>query len=190
MGTKLNINIILASIRDQRAGEKVAHWIFGLAKQYPELEPRLIDLKDFPLPFYHHAEQPVDIEDTYNDTTEIRWRDAISTADGFIVVVPEYNWGYPGNLKNAIDYLYKPWNKKPITFVSYGGLAAGTRSVQQLRQVAVALQMAPIRGDVFIPTISKAFDISGQPVNPGLIKQSQAMFAQMIWWGAALKKAR
>jgi NAD(P)H-dependent FMN reductase len=190
MNKKLAINIILASIRDQRAGEKVANWIFRLAGQQPDLDPRLVDLKEFPLPFYHYHDLPTAIEDQYTDETEKRWRETNKSADGFIIVLPEYNWGYPGNLKNALDYLYQPWNKKPVTFVSYGGLAAGTRSLQQLRQVAVALQMAPIRGDVFIPNISAAFDETGQPVNPGLQKQADVMFSQLIWWAKALKKAR
>lgn len=190
MDDKLIINIILASIRDQRAGEQVARWIFSLANHQPEFDPILIDLKDFPLPLYHYPQTPTEIENQYTEDVEKRWAETIKSADGYIIVVPEYNWGYPGNLKNAFDYLYKPWNKKPVAFVSYGGLAAGTKSVQQLRQVAIALQMAPIRDEVNIPNIAKAFDESGQPVNPGLAKQADAMFSQLMWWAKALKNAR
>ncbi|MFA5051434.1 MAG: NAD(P)H-dependent oxidoreductase [Patescibacteria group bacterium] len=190
MKDKLIVGIILASIREQRAGEKVAKWILQLATQQPELDPKLVDLKKFPLPFYHYSDQPNEIENAYSGKIEKQWYETINSTDGFIIVTPEYNWGYPSQLKNALDYLYKPWNKKPVAFVSYGGLAAGTRSVEQLRQVVVALQMAPIRGSVHIPYISEAFDKSGQPANPGAIKQAGAMFTQLIWWTKALKNAR
>ncbi|MFA6553614.1 MAG: NAD(P)H-dependent oxidoreductase [Patescibacteria group bacterium] len=190
MEGKLKIVIILASIREKRAGEGVAKWMYKIATQQQEIDPVLADLKDFPLPLYRYPAMPKEIEDSYSEVTEKNWHDTINTADGYILVTPEYNWGYPGNLKNALDYLYKPWNKKPVAFVSYGGLAAGTKSVQQLRQVAIALQMAPIRGEVNIPNIAKAFDESGQPTNPGISKQTDVLFSQLVWWAKALKSAR
>lgn len=190
MEAHIGIDIILASVREQRAGEKVARWTLGVTEKHSELDVTLIDLKDYSLPPYHHAGQPADIEDAYTDALEVKWRDTITAADGFIIVTPEYNWGYPGQLKNALDYLYAPWNKKPVAFVSYGGLAAGTRSVEQLRQIAIALQMAPIRGAVHIPFVAKAFDESGQPTNPATTKQAESMIAQLIWWAKALKAAR
>ena len=65
----------------------------------------------------------------------------MDAADAFVFVTPEYNHGYPASLKNAIDYLHHEWRYKPVGFVSYGGVAAGTRSVEQLQQVVTAVKL-------------------------------------------------
>jgi NAD(P)H-dependent FMN reductase len=59
-------------------------------------------------------------------------------------VTPEYNYGYPASVKNAIDYLSQEWAYAPVGFVSYGGIAAGTRAVQQLKQVVTTVRMTPV----------------------------------------------
>ena len=89
------------------------------------------------------------------------------TADGFIIVTPEYNHGYSAVLKNAIDYVYDGWNKKPVAFVSYGGPAGGSRAIEQLRQVAIELQMHPVREQVTIPYIWSALSDSGELIDEG-----------------------
>jgi NAD(P)H-dependent FMN reductase len=66
-------------------------------------------------------------------------------------VTPEYNYGYPAAIKNAIDFLHREWRDKPVGFVSYGGVAAGTRAVQQLKQVVTTLRMVPVFDSVNIP---------------------------------------
>jgi NAD(P)H-dependent FMN reductase len=79
-----------------------------------------------------------------------RWTAAIDASDGFIFVTPECNYGAPAVLKNAIDWVYPEWNRKAAAFLSYGS-AMGARSVQQLRETAIELQMAPVRSSVHIP---------------------------------------
>src|SRR6202034_4677357 len=69
------------------------------------------------------------------------WSAIIDAADAIVFVTPEYNYGYPASIKNAIDYLHREWNYKPVGFVSYGGIAAGTRAVQPLTQVLTTLRM-------------------------------------------------
>lgn len=83
----------------------------------------------------------------YDNDVVKRWT---ARSGGFVFVTPEYNYGPPAVLKNALDWLYPEWNRKAAAFVSYGG-AAGTRSVQQLRETAIELQLAPIRSSVHIP---------------------------------------
>ena len=97
-----------------------------------------------------------------------RWADIIGPADGFIVITPEYNHGYPAVLKSALDAVYREWVRKPIAFVSYGGWAAGTRSVEQLRTVAIELQMAPIRPSVALQLAPRLFDAEGNLKDPDL----------------------
>jgi len=70
--------------------------------------------------------------------------------DGFVVVTPELQLRTAAVLKNALDWVYPEWNRKAVGFVSYGS-AMGARSVQQLRETAIELQLAPIRSSVHIP---------------------------------------
>ncbi len=184
------IEIILGSIREGRAGERVARWVHGLASRRADLEVELLDLKDWPLPTYANAANPKQAETGYEDPLARAWHDRIARADGFVIVTPEYNFGYPPALKNALDYLYAPWNNKPVAFASYGGTSGGVRAVQQLRQVVIELQMAPIRAEVNIPFVSRAFGEQGEPLDPLHAKRAEAMFDQLAWWAVVLREGR
>ena len=116
----------------------------------------------------------------------------IARADGFVVITPEYNHGYPGTLKNALDLVNAEWRAKPMGFVSYGGPAGGVRAVEQLRQVAVELHLVPLRDAVAIPMARSAFGDGGAPADPdGFIADSlETMLERLVWWSRALAAAR
>ena len=106
--------------------------------------------------------------------------------------LPEYNYGPSAVLKNAIDWVYPEWNRKAAAFVSYGS-AMGARGVQQLRETAIELQMAPIRSSVHIPVATLWAHFQGGDVEKGLAeleKQGSVMIDDLLWWTAALKTAR
>jgi NAD(P)H-dependent FMN reductase len=118
----------------------------------------------------------------------------VAEADGYIIVSPEYNHGYPAVLKNAFDAIYPEWNNKPVGFVSYGN-AGGARAVEQLRLVAVELQMAPIKAAIHIPGhifMAIVRPKEGDPPHPlaALKDQANAFLDQLVWWAQALKAAR
>lgn len=154
-----HIQIILASTREGRIGDKVAQWVAAHAKARMEFTSELVDLRDWPLPHFNDALYPGTGEYSFDYTK--KWSKKVQEADGFIIVTCEYNHGYPGVLKNALDHLYKEWNGKPVAFVSYGGVAAGTRAVEQLHQVVNELHMVSVHDEVNIPFVSKAFDATG-----------------------------
>jgi NAD(P)H-dependent FMN reductase len=109
-----------------------------------------------------------------------------------VFVTPEYNYGTSAVLKNAIDWVYPEWNRKAAAFVSYGG-TAGIRSVQQLRETAVELQLAPVRTSVHIPAATLWAHFQGGDVNAGLAGLAEPagkMIDDLLWWTAALKTAR
>ncbi len=187
----LSILTILGSTREGRAGEKVASWFMRLAALRGDAQYGLADVRALDLPTFNEPSNPKQIEHAYADPRAQAWVAHVESADGFVVVTPEYNHGYPPALKNAFDYAYAGWNNKPIAFVSYGGIAGGTRAVEQLRQVAIELQMAPVRNQVAIPFISKAFGADGKPAQPELLATSaQAMLDQLLWWAAVLREGR
>lgn len=186
----LKIFVILGSVRQNRFGEQPAQWVMDELKKYHEIEAELIDLKTLSLPMFDEPVSPSMNQGKYAHQEAVAWAKKVAEADGFIIVTPEYNHGYPSGLKNAIDYVYAEWNNKPVAFVSYGGISGGTRAVQQLRQVAVELQMTPIRAGVHMPMYWSNLDEKGK-MKPELYQsQVDTMIPQLIWWANALKAAR
>src|SRR6476619_6316239 len=132
----MKILIILGSTRPERKSEAIGTWISTIASKYTEATFELVDLRDYPLPFYNEPVGAGMLEKVgYTTKKAEAWAKKITEADSYIIIAPEYNHGYPAVLKNAIDYVYKAWNNKPIGFVSYGSAAGGSRSVEQLRLV-------------------------------------------------------
>jgi NAD(P)H-dependent FMN reductase len=181
---KPRILVILGSTREGRVGEKVARWLMRKLDTWPDAELELLDLRDYPLPIYEGPSG-----DGPNPAVR-RWLDKVAAADGYIVITPEYNHGYPAGLKSALDHAYREWNRKPIAFVSYGGHAAGYRSVEQLRQVAVELQMVPIREQVGIQAPWAAFDDDSNVTRSGAGEAVRRMLDDLLWWARALQQAR
>lgn len=195
----IKIKVILGSTRQNRFSEKPAQWIFEEAKKLEGIEAELLDLRDYPMPFFESSMSPSMAQGKYEDETIKKWAEKINDGDAFIIVSPEYNHGYSAVLKNAMDVIYPEWNRKPIGFVSYGS-ALGARSVEQLRQVAVELQMAPIRHAIHIPVDIFFAAMMGkgpqgsemfEPIRKGPMGDPvQKFFDDLLWWAKALKTAR
>ena len=127
------ISVIVGSTREGRFSEKPAKWILDHLKKRDGVDARLLDLRDFPMPFFDQPATPATPgRPPYKNEVVQRWTAAIAQSDGFVFVTPEYNYGPSAVLKNAIDWVYPEWNRKAACFVSYGS-ALGARSVQQLR---------------------------------------------------------
>jgi NAD(P)H-dependent FMN reductase len=188
------ISVIIGSTRQARFAEKPAHWIFKHVKNRSGIEAHLLDLRDFPLPFFDQRVPPAmpgRAPYAHNETVS-KWTAAIGRSDAFVIVTPEYNYGTSAVLKNALDWVYSEWNRKPVAFVSYGG-SMGVRAVQQLRETAIELQMAPIRSSVHIPVATLWAHFQGGNVDAGLAELdsvASVMLDDLLWWTAALKKAR
>jgi NAD(P)H-dependent FMN reductase len=159
-----HVQIILGSTRQGRIGGKVAAWFMRHASARADMTTELLDLVDWPLPFFDAPVPP-----SFGPSSDPRtraWGDRIARADGYVLVTPEYNHGYPAVLKNALDHLYREWNGKPVGFVGYGGPGGGIRAVEQLRQVVVELGMVPLRQQVILANAYRAFDDDGGLLDP------------------------
>ena len=184
----LRIKVIVGSTRPNRFSEKAAEWMFDAARKREDLDVELLDLRDYPLPFFEEAMPPGMAKDGYTNPIVVKWRNKVEEADGFIICSPEYNHGYPAVLKNALDYVYYKWAKKAVAFVSWGGVG-GARGVEQLRLVTIELDMAPIRAAVHIPNPWLIKDVSG--IDTDANKHSAGLLLdQLTWWTRALKAAR
>jgi NAD(P)H-dependent FMN reductase len=187
------ISVIVGSTRQGRFSEKPAHWILQHLKKRDSVDARLLDLRDFPMPFFDQPVPPaMPGRPPYENDVVKKWTAAIAQSDGFIIVTPEYNYGPSGVLKNAIDWVYPEWNRKAVAFVSYGS-TAGARGVQQLRATAVELHLAAVRSSVYIPAETLWAHFQGGDVDAGLATleaPANAMIDDLLWWTAALKAAR
>jgi NAD(P)H-dependent FMN reductase len=164
--------VIVGSVREGRFGPVVADWFVGQAKQRDDLSVDVIDLVDTPIPSASFASR-------------------IDAADAFVVVTPEYNHGYPGPLKAAIDSVGREWQAKPVGFVAYGVLSGGLRAVEQLRIVFAELHTVTIRETVSFHGARERFDEHGTPRDPDAVNTAaSALLNQLGWWADALRHAR
>jgi NAD(P)H-dependent FMN reductase len=166
------ISVIVGSTREGRFSEKPAKWILQHLKKRNGVDARLLDLRDFPLPFFDEPIPPATPgRPPYKNEVVQRWTEAIAQSDGFVFVTPEYNYGPSAVLKNAIDWVYP----------------------EQLRLTAIEVQLAPIRASVHIPVATLWAHYQGGDVDAGLAELGEpagAMIDDLLWWIAALKTAR
>jgi NAD(P)H-dependent FMN reductase len=187
------IHVIVGSTRPNRFGDKPARWVAEHLAARGDLDVEVVDLRDYPLPFFDRPRSPARTLRDYPDEAVERWGRKIDEADGFVVVTPEYNHGYPAVLKNALDHLFPEWHRKPVAFVGYGNVG-GARAIEQLREVAVELEMAPLRHaihilpDMMLPVMrADGYDPSlFEPLEPKL----QPLADDLAWWSRALAAAR
>jgi NAD(P)H-dependent FMN reductase len=186
----LKIAVIMSTTRQTRFADKAAAWLMGLAKKRTDMQFELVDLRDFPMPFFDEVASNA-WAPSKNEVAQ-RWQKKIAQYDGYVFLVAEYNRSISGALKNAIDYAYPEWVKKPAACVGYGSVGAA-RAIEHLRLICVELQMAPIRSGVhiqggdFMAVWQKGKSIEELTyLEPGV----EDMFNQLVWWGQALKAPR
>lgn len=132
------ILIIMGSVRHNRICPDIAGWVASIGRSTTPADIELVDLRDWGLSM--DAEPGIPAHGGYVSDATNAWSDKIAAADAFVFVTPQYNWGYPAALKNAIDHLYKEWTGKPAMIVTYGGHGGGKCAVQ-LQQVLTGLKM-------------------------------------------------
>ncbi len=184
-----SLTIIIASTRPGRAGLPIAQWFTELARAHNGFDVQVVDLAELALPFLDEPNHPRMRKYTQKHTKN--WSAIVEAADAFVFVTQEYNYGYGAALKNAIDYLHEEWKYKPVGFVSYGGIAAGTRAVQQLKQVITALKMLPVNEAVNIPFHTQFIDDEGRvQANEVMEQASKTMLDELLRTEAAMRTLR
>jgi NAD(P)H-dependent FMN reductase len=149
--TSVRVLVLVCSTRPGALGPVVGRWLIdAVTSRAEELGVELVpvSLGDLALPFLDEEQHPS--SGVYRNEHTRRWSAIVDSVDGVIAVTPEYNYGMPASLKNALDYLGREWAWKPIGFVSYGNTSAGTRSVQHAKQVVTTLRLVPLGATVSI----------------------------------------
>lgn len=184
------IAIVIGSTREARFGDKPAAWIAGIAGQRSDATVEIVDLRDYPLPLFDEARSPV-YEQSSNPVAR-QLAERMQGFDGYIFVTAEYNHSFTGALKNALDHLYGQFTRKPAAFLGYGGVG-GARAVEQLRLVAIELQMAALRNAVHIGLFELRSLIRGEATfeqYPYLADAAKMMLDDLVWWTVTLRAGR
>ncbi len=180
---KKKILVVLGTTRQNRAGEGVANWVMKNLPETKNTEYELVDLRDWPLPFFDEAMPPLASQGNYENEMGKKWLEKAKSADGFILVTAEYNHSVPAVLKNALDYWYSGWMQhKPVAFVSYGATSGGIRAVEHLRQIGLELRLLPIHNEVNIPFIWEAFNADGSIKKESQVGQLHSVISELDTW--------
>jgi NAD(P)H-dependent FMN reductase len=173
------LQILITSTRPGRVGIHFGRWFTEEARKHGGFEIEVIDLAEVNLPFFDEPKHPRLGDFVHQHTKD--WSVTVSRADAFVFVTPEYNYGYNAVVKNAIDFLHHEWRDKAVGFVSYGGVAAGTRAVQQLKQVLTTLRMVPIFDSVNIPFFPQFLGPDGTVTpNEIMVTSAAAMLDELL----------
>jgi len=184
------IAVIMGTTRAARFADTPAAWISDLASARGDMDIELIDLREYPMPFFDEPASNAWVPS--GSEVARRWQSRVASFDGYIFVTAEYNRGLPAVLKNALDYAYPEWNRKPCACVGYGSVG-GARAIEQLRLSCIELQMAPTRSGVHIQG-RDFFDAlqENKPLAeiPYIAQNAATMLDELLWWTHALRNAR
>jgi len=180
------LKIINATVRPGRKGPLIAEWIKGVAEQSGSFEVELLDLGEVKLPLMDEPNHPAMKKYQHEHTK--KWSAKIEEADAFIFVTGEYDFGYPAPLRNALEYLYTEWNYKAGGIVSYGGVSAGTRAANALKNDLATFKVVPLYEMVNIPFFTEHINENGvfEPTEIA-VKSAAALLKELVRWTKGLK---
>ena len=186
------IGIIVGSTRPGRNALAVAKWATEIAGSRTDASFEMIDIADFGLPLLDEpfsALASARMGREYTQPHTKRWSDTISRFDGYVLIAPEYNFGIPAALKNALDYLHAEWNDKAAGFISYGS-NGGVRSTAQLRLALAELKVATVVPEVGMSLYTDFENYSVFTPAEVHTQQVHAMLDQLVSWSSALLQVR
>ncbi|MCQ6560585.1 NADPH-dependent FMN reductase [Paenibacillus mendelii] len=183
----MKIQIIIGSVREGRRGKSIGEWAFHTAAARGDVQVELIDLKEWDLPMYDLAKPP--ILGQYEDPLQQRWADKIKEADGYLFISPEYNHSFTSALKNALDYLYEEWGRKPASFIGYGP-TGGIRGIEQLRLVLIELKMAALGSALHLTKVHEKIVNNRFIASDHDTSSLNHALDDLLWWSRALSEAK
>lgn len=184
------IPVVLGSVREGRRSLWPAKLLVEKL-QAAGHESQLVDFKDLPLPFFNSPVVPVGLKGTYPHKNVQEWSSIALRADAFVLIVSEYNHGYSAVLKNALDWLYMEFSKKPFGMVGVSdGKYGGMRAMEQLRQVIENFGAFAIREVVAFGPVQDAFDGQGKLIDESYLKKIDGLINNLVLFAEALKPIR
>jgi NAD(P)H-dependent FMN reductase len=181
------IPIVLGSVRRNRESAKVARFALECLRQLGRVRTELLDLKEMNIPFMEErlrfrSDPPPGVT---------LFSSKINQADSIVIVTPEYNGGYPGVLKNALEYLKDEYRRKPFGIVTVSAVeTGGILCLTSLRQVVLQIGGVPIPASLLVSRVQEAFDSAGRPCDPAFLKRAKIYFDELLWFTEALAAQR
>lgn len=191
----MKLAVVVGTVRENRLTGRLAKWIVATAEQRPEVEVDLIDLRDFPMPFFSEPMSPRYNPHREIDPTAQKWLAQLQAADAYVFVTPEYNHSIPGVLKNALDYVTWEMVHKPATVASHGTVG-GARAAMMLKEILSESRAAVVPLQLAIPALADKIDGQGvlseeqQALQYGPQASLNAMLDDLLWYGGAMAAAR
>jgi len=193
----MKLGIIIGTTRQNRQTLKQAKWVFKGAEQMKDVEQELVDLKDYPMPFFDEPISPRYNPDREIDPAAVPWLKKLESFDAYVFVTAEYNHSIPGVLKNALDYVTWEIQRKPVSIVSHGS-AGGARAATQLKVIISESKAVPLPTFTAL-TMVKMSDRIDEEGNLNEAEKTEeygpqhaleTMLAELKWYGDALSTAR
>ncbi|TNF10992.1 MAG: NAD(P)H-dependent oxidoreductase [Rhodobacteraceae bacterium] len=190
MAETLKIGVIVGTTREGRFADKALEWFERKIAAREDISYEVLDLREAALPFFDEVAPPA--AKPVTDPKAQAWGERLKHFDGFIVLTAEYNHSIPASIKNAFDYAFEGWRRKPLGTVGYGGVGAA-RAVEHLRLVAINFGMVPVAGAVSIGGADFVKASQGTPISElgdHLEGPVKALLDDMAFWGRAAKSAK
>jgi NAD(P)H-dependent FMN reductase len=188
-GMRFKLQTIICSTRPGRIGPALGRWFHELAGQHEAFDAELVDIADFDLPIFDEPNHPA-TQNYQHDHTK-KWAASVAAADAYVFVLPEYNFGPPPSLLNALNYLYFEWNFKPAGLLSYGGVSGGLRSAQMVKLTLTTLKIMPMYEGVMVQDVSGRVDADQRfQALDAHTSSARKMLDEIERWTRALKTLR
>jgi NAD(P)H-dependent FMN reductase len=182
---KVFLPVLLGTNRQGRQSEHVAKWLIKRIERRDggDIETSLFDTRDFALP---QDDYGTELKDQFPE-----WRDAVTRADGLIIVAPEYNHGYPGVLKSVLDLLLKEYIHKAVAIVGVSAQVwGGTRVIEALVHTVRELGLAVTFTDLNFPRVFEKFDETGNLTDTAYEKRAADFLDELVWMSRTLRWGR
>ena len=180
----LNVLVILGSVRRGRMSDRVATFVMNRLAATPDVQAELVDLAVLDLPIME--ERLGKIDPAPAGVPELGAK--IQAADALIIVSPEYNHGYPGVLKNALDYFYAQYKRTPVALVTVSaGGHGGVNAWAQLVTVLTHMGAIVLPASVAVSHVEKSFSPEGEALDPVYVKRTDGMISELVWLASRLK---
>ncbi len=176
----MHLTTVVASVRDGRIAPAIAAWVNRHLASLDHVEHTELDLAD------HTLARDLSRAGSSADVVE----KILDASEAFVLITPEYNHGYPAELKLLLDSFTGPWQAKPFALVGYGGQAGGIRAVEQLKPVVTELHGVPVRDGVHLTSPWEAMGTDGFEPGERADRALDTMLASLTWWADALRSAR
>lgn len=173
------IPVLLGTVRRGRKSERVARWVRGFLEGSGRVDSEILDLAEITLAFLEERHRFQ--EEPRQENVE-RLHDELDRADALVIVTPEYNHGYPGVLKNALDHYLPEFRRKPVgvVTVSAGGFG-GLQCLTQLRSVLIAMGAIPVAAQLPVTRVEESFEETGEPRDESYARRAERFLEELLW---------